>query len=72
MEHNIQPEIIDKLTKTCICKGITRFTIKKAIHRGLQTIKEIQELTGAGSGSCCGRRCTAKIDELLKEASYNL
>lgn len=66
MENNKNQEIMDKLTKVCICKAIPRSTIKKAIRNGAQTVQEVQKATGAGSGGCCGRRCTPKIQELLE------
>ena len=59
-------EIMDKLTKVCLCKGISRQTIKKAINDGADTLEKVQKATGAGSGSCKGRRCTPKIEELLR------
>lgn len=65
MEHNINEEIMDKLTKVCLCKAIPRSKIKAAIKNGARTVKEVQEATGAGSGGCGGRRCTPKIEELL-------
>lgn len=71
MNQNIQSEIIDKLTKTCVCKGISRATIKNAIHNGAKSLKQVQQVTGSGTGSCCGRRCSPKIEELLKEVSNN-
>lgn len=67
MEQGLDDEIRDKLTKVCICKGISRKTIKDTIKNGAKTIKEVQEATGAGSGACGGRRCTGKIQQLLKE-----
>lgn len=67
MEQNIKPEILDKLTKVCICKGISRATIKNAIVNGAKTIEEVKKSTGAGSGSCGGKRCTPKIEQLLEE-----
>ncbi|KZL90869.1 (2Fe-2S)-binding protein [Clostridium magnum] len=67
MEQNIKPEILDKLTKVCICKGISRATIKNAILNGATTIEEVKKSTGAGSGSCVGKRCTPKIEQLLEE-----
>lgn len=69
MEQNLNEEILDKLTKVCLCKAIPRSTIKKAIKNGASTVKEVQAATGAGSGGCCGRRCTPKIEQLLAEAS---
>lgn len=69
MEQNLNEEILDKLTKVCLCKAISRLTIKKAIKNGAGTLKEVQQATGAGSGPCCGRRCTPKIEGLLSELS---
>lgn len=69
MEQNINPDILDKLTKVCICKGISRLTIKKAIKDGAKTVAEVKKITGAGSGGCRGTRCTPKIEELIKK--YN-
>ncbi len=63
----INPQIMDKLTKVCICKAIPRSTIKKAIRSGAGTLVKVRAATGAGSGPCNGRRCTPKILELLKE-----
>ena len=59
--------LLDKLTKVCLCKGISRATIKKAIADGADTVAKVQKAVGAGSGSCHGRRCTPKIEELLRE-----
>lgn len=67
MENNPNQEILDKLTKVCICKGISKATIKKAISNGASTVAEVQKTTGAGSGSCGGKRCTEKIQELLNK-----
>ena len=68
-ESNTSSEILDKITKVCICKGIARATIKKAIMNGAKTLEEVQKATGAGSGSCGGKRCTEKIGQLLLEQS---
>jgi bacterioferritin-associated ferredoxin len=65
MEQNLNQDILDKLTKVCICKGISRSTIKAAIKGGANTLEEVQKSTGAGSGSCGGKRCTSKILDLL-------
>ncbi|WP_291576726.1 (2Fe-2S)-binding protein [Clostridium sp. UBA4548] len=69
MENNLNEEILDKLTKVCICKGIPRSTIKKAIANGAKTVEEVNRVTGSGSGGCKGRRCSVKIAELIKQ--YN-
>lgn len=65
MENNASKEIMDKLTKVCICKSISRSKIKETMRNGAKTLEEVQKITGAGSGGCSGRRCTPKIQELL-------
>ncbi|WP_297420351.1 (2Fe-2S)-binding protein [Clostridium sp.] len=67
MDNNLNEDILDKLTKTCTCKLITRAKIKEAIKNGASTVKEVQEATGAGSGPCKGRNCSPRIYELLKQ-----
>lgn len=64
----LNEEILDKLTKVCLCKGIPRSTMKKAIKNGAATLQEVQKATGAGSGPCGGRRCTPKIVDLLEQS----
>lgn len=66
MSENLNQDILDKLTKVCLCKAIPKSKIKATIKNGARTLKEVQEATGAGSGGCCGRRCTPKIEELLE------
>ena len=44
-------EIIDKLTKVCICKGVSRQTIKKAISEGADTVEKVWSMTNTGKGS---------------------
>lgn len=61
-----EQEIMDKMTKVCICKAISRAKMKKAIQDGCKTLEEVQKATGAGSGPCGGRRCTPRIKELLE------
>ena len=65
--EELKQQVLDKLTKVCLCKGISRASIKKAIADGADTIAKLQKATGAGAGSCHGRRCTPKIEDLLKE-----
>ena len=68
MENETLPQnILDKLTKVCLCKGINRTSIKKAIDNGARTIAEVQKVTGVGSGSCHGRRCTPTSPSLLDQ-----
>lgn len=68
MDNNLNEAILDKLTKTCTCKLITRAKIKEAIRNGASTVKEVQEATGAGSGSCNGKNCSPRIYKLIKES----
>ncbi|MBX4262640.1 (2Fe-2S)-binding protein [Clostridium estertheticum] len=67
MENNINSEILDKLTKICLCKVISKATIKKAIKNGAKTLEDVQKVTGAGSGGCRGHRCTPMIEDILKQ-----
>jgi NAD(P)H-nitrite reductase large subunit len=65
MENNASKEVMDKLTKVCICRSISRAKIKDTIRKGAKTLEAVQKQTGAGSGGCGGRRCTPKIQDLL-------
>jgi len=65
MDENMNSELLDKLTKVCLCKSISRAAIKKAIAGGADDVEKVKKATGAGSGSCSGRRCTPKIRDLL-------
>lgn len=65
--NKLKIDIMDKITKICVCKSITRATIKTAINNGATTVEEVKKMTGAGSGSCKGKNCTPKIENLLKE-----
>lgn len=38
-----------------------------AYSDGAKTVNRIKYKTGAGSGACKGRRCTPKIEALVKE-----
>ncbi len=67
MSEELNQEILDKLTKVCICKAINRASIKKAIASGANTLEKVQRATGAGSGPCGGKRCTPKILSLLED-----
>lgn len=70
MENNANTEIMDKLTKVCLCKGISRATIKKAILNGATTVLEVNKAVQSGSGSCGGRRCSIKIQELIDQMDF--
>lgn len=65
MDNGLNEKVLDKLTKTCICTGVSRASIKESIKNGATSFNEVREKTGAGSGACCGRRCKEKIEELI-------
>lgn len=71
MNNNLNEAILDKLTKTCRCRAISRAKIKEAIKNGASTFEEVSEATGAGKGSCKGANCKYKIEELLKQYKEN-
>ena len=67
-EENQVPEaILDKLTKVCTCRSITRKTIKEAILDGAHTFPQVKEATRAGTGACGGKGCGPRIVKLLAE-----
>ena len=71
MENNLNEKVLDKLTKVCICKAISRARIKEAIANGANTLEAVQKATGAGSGGCRGHRCNCKIQELIDSPKSN-
>lgn len=60
--------ILDKITKTCRCKGISRLHIKEAIKNGADTFEKVKDITGAGSGSCKGAGCEYIINQLINDS----
>lgn len=62
-----EQEIIDKLTKICLCKGVPKSTIKKAIAEGCTTKEEVWKKTNTGNGPCKGRRCGPRIEACIEE-----
>jgi NAD(P)H-nitrite reductase large subunit len=61
-----EQEIIEGLRPVCQCKGIRQKTFVEHIRKGTTTLEGLQKATGAGSGSCMGKRCTPRIQELLE------
>lgn len=45
MENNLNQQVLDKLTKVCICKAIPRSKIKDAIKAGAHTVEEVSKVT---------------------------
>ncbi len=60
--------IIDGLKTICYCKGIPKKVFLRHIAAGASTVEDLKALTGAGSGACLGRRCTSRIEDLLKKS----
>lgn len=65
MENNLNKEILDKITKTCTCKAISRAKIKDAINAGADTVEKVSIATGACTGGCKGYRCAPIIKDLI-------
>jgi NAD(P)H-nitrite reductase large subunit len=63
-----EQEIIEGLKPICKCKGIRKSVFLKHMKAGLGTVEELQKATGAGTGSCKGKHCTARIAELIRSA----
>ena len=51
----------------CLCKGVEKDVIVKAIKDGADTFEKVQETTCAGTGFCGASRCGAKIEELIED-----
>ncbi len=60
-----EQEIIEGLKPICQCKGIKKKTLLQHIASGIQTVEALQHISGAGTGSCEGKKCTPRIEELL-------
>ncbi|BCR02996.1 (2Fe-2S)-binding protein [Desulfuromonas versatilis] len=58
--------ILEGLKPVCLCKGIRKSVFLKHIAAGLTSVEALKKATGAGSGPCQGRRCTPRIEELLR------
>ena len=54
-DTQIPTAILDKLTKVCTCRSITRKAIKEAILDGCDTFPKVKERTSAGTGACGGK-----------------
>jgi bacterioferritin-associated ferredoxin len=63
----INEAVMDKLTKVCLCKSISRATIKKAIADGADTVAKVNKAVGSGSGPCRGQRCGPKIQAIIEQ-----
>lgn len=71
-QEDLEALVKDKYTKICICKSINKATMKKVIKEGATSVSAVRYKTGAGSGACKGRRCTPRIESLLKDHEEGL
>ena len=58
-------DIIEGLKPICKCKGIKKSVFLKHIKAGLRTVEALQKATGAGTGSCKGKHCRSRIEDLI-------
>ena len=65
--NNLNQEILDKITKVCVCKAISRATIKDVIAKGAHTVDDVVKVTGACTGGCKGFSCKDKIQTLIND-----
>lgn len=65
-----EKDIIEGLKPVCLCKGIKKKVFMKHIVSGVHTLAGLRKATGAGSGSCQGKRCTPRIHDLLEETGH--
>lgn len=63
----MQPDekIMARLKPGCICLGIKLIQLLDALEAGAKTFEEVAASTGIGQGSCGGKRCRAKVEQLL-------
>jgi len=59
-------EVIDNLKVVCPCKGIKKGVFKKLIRDGERSVEGLMKATGATTGECKGRRCSPRVEEILK------
>ena len=56
-----------RLKPGCICKGIKLIRLLDAIDEGADSFEAVARITGIGDGDCEGKRCRAKVEELLAD-----
>lgn len=60
-----------RLKAGCICKGVKLIRLIEAIENGATSFSEVAAATGIGTGPCRGKRCRAKVSELLQQLREN-
>ena len=61
-----------RLKAGCICKGVKLIRLIEAIDNGASTVAEVQRACGIGDGPCQGKRCGAKVRELLEQRALTI
>ena len=61
----------DERTKTlarvvCICKGIPLSKVLEGLE-GSDTVSDVNQKVGTGSGGCAGERCGPRIKSLIRK-----
>ena len=65
-QEDKEKKIKQLLKVVCICKGINLGRVLKGLENS-ETVQEVNEKTGCGSGGCQGERCGPRIKILLKK-----
>lgn len=67
IQRSREQDIIEGLKVVCKCRNIRKSVLLKHIRAGITTVEGLKKATGAGSGTCKGKECIGKIEELLRE-----
>ena len=54
-----------RLKAGCICKGVKLIRLIEAVENGATTFEQVAVVCGIGDGPCKGKRCGAKVQQLL-------
>jgi hypothetical protein len=66
-KEELQIEKIKQLSRVvCICKGIPLSKVLEGLP-GCETVQDVNQKVGTGSGGCQGERCGPRIKILLKK-----
>lgn len=64
---DLDQDMMARLKPGCICRGIRLHRLIEAVDAGADSFEAVARLTGIGDGSCNGRRCRQKVEDLLAE-----
>lgn len=66
-KEELQLEKVKQLSRVvCICKGIPLSRVLDGLP-GCETVQDVNQKVGTGSGGCKGERCGPRIKILLKK-----